>query len=111
MPDCNGASPGPGARVSFTAVDGQNGKGPKAIDVRLEDEIVVRVFLDGTAYCALLGSSLQEGIAGFGSTQAAALVDLGERLDANVGPMNDGDTAEAARTALADTRRRMAGGG
>jgi hypothetical protein len=33
----------------------------------------VQVFLDGNAYCCLRGENLQEGIAGFGETPAAAV--------------------------------------
>ena len=41
---------------------------------------VIEISLDGTAYCALLGSNLQEGTAGFGSTLPEALEDLASQL-------------------------------
>ena len=36
----------------------------------------IKVTEDGDSWCALVGENLQEGIAGFGDTPAAALMDL-----------------------------------
>lgn len=44
---------------------------------------VIRVFLDGSAWCALYGPDLVEGIAGFGATDIEAIVRLGHQLQAN----------------------------
>lgn len=35
-----------------------------------------RVFIDGDAWCALVGENLQEGVAGFGNTPEEAIEDL-----------------------------------
>jgi hypothetical protein len=37
---------------------------------------VIRVFKEGSQWCALLGDNLQEGKAGFGNTKATALMEL-----------------------------------
>lgn len=46
------------------------------------EEVTVRVFRDGTDFCALIGRNLMEGIAGFGSTRGEALKELAKELDA-----------------------------
>ena len=43
-------------------------------------EILIRVFLDGGQWCALIGENLQEGVAGFGETLAESVLSLGEAL-------------------------------
>lgn len=43
----------------------------------------IKVYLDGNEWCALLGKDLQEGLAGFGKTPAAALCALCGELDEN----------------------------
>ena len=45
------------------------------------NDVAVRVFLDGTEFCALIGSNLMDGIAGFGQTPSAALRALADELD------------------------------
>jgi hypothetical protein len=35
-----------------------------------------KIFIDGTMYCALYGDNLQDGVAGFGDTAAAAFEDF-----------------------------------
>ena len=40
----------------------------------------IEVFQDGDMWCALVGKNLQEGIAGFGKTQAEAVIKLGKAL-------------------------------
>ena len=48
-----------------------------------------RVFPAGNQWCALYGSNLQEGVAGFGDTPAKAAVDFDVQwLNAKVGPNN-----------------------
>jgi hypothetical protein len=37
---------------------------------------MIRVFMDGDKWCALLGDDLQSGLAGFGDTPAEALQQL-----------------------------------
>lgn len=40
------------------------------------DNINVRISLDGSQWCALVGENLQEGIAGFGDTPLDAFIAL-----------------------------------
>ena len=42
----------------------------------------VRVFMDGDQWCVLMGSNIQEGIAGFGSTVAEAFAEFGKAWEA-----------------------------
>jgi hypothetical protein len=42
----------------------------------------IRLFRDGTLWCALLGPDLQTGNGGFGATVSEALRDLANRLEA-----------------------------
>jgi hypothetical protein len=51
------------------------------MDTMDQSDIAVRVFLDGTEFCALIGSNLMEGIAGFGQTRSTALRALADELD------------------------------
>lgn len=44
-------------------------------------EYNIKVFKDGNMWCALLGSNLQEGIAGFGGSAAWAIEDLAQNLE------------------------------
>jgi len=39
-------------------------------------ELGIKVFKDNSAWCALVGANLQDGLAGFGNTPAGALMDL-----------------------------------
>jgi hypothetical protein len=43
-------------------------------------EYQILVGKDGNSWCALMGSNLQEGVAGFGSTVKDALLDLANKL-------------------------------
>lgn len=40
----------------------------------------VQLFIDGDMWCALVGVNIQEGVAGFGKTRHAALVDLADNM-------------------------------
>ena len=42
---------------------------------------MIQIFEDGSDWCALEGINLQEGIAGFGTTQAQALRDLANGIE------------------------------
>ena len=44
------------------------------------NEFNIRVCLDGTAWCALIGSNLQEGISGWGDSPSEALMCLSFKL-------------------------------
>jgi hypothetical protein len=46
------------------------------------DETIVRIYRDGDKICALVGENLQEGYAGFGETEADALKELTETMEA-----------------------------
>lgn len=41
----------------------------------------VQLFLDGDAWCALIGENIQEGACGFGKTQGDALRELSDALE------------------------------
>ena len=43
-------------------------------------EILVRLFIDGDQWCALIGPNIQEGICGFGDTESDALIRLAVEL-------------------------------
>lgn len=63
----------------------------KGLDVG-RAEVGIKVFKDGSAWCALVGASLQDGLAGFGNTPVGALMDLivknGGTLNAALGGEN-----------------------
>jgi hypothetical protein len=61
-------------RVQMAAERGMiyNGQG----DVPPSTVFIPRVFPDGNTWCALYGDSLQEGVAGFGSTPHKAILDF-----------------------------------
>jgi len=42
---------------------------------------VIRVFIDGDHWCAVLGEDLQDGLAGFGNTPQEALRELADEID------------------------------
>lgn len=46
-------------------------------------EELVRIYRDGDQMCALIGTNIQEGIAGFGYTVGDALRDLATAADNN----------------------------
>jgi hypothetical protein len=46
----------------------------------MDKSIIIKICLDGNAYCALVGENLQVGISGFGDSEAKALKKLIENL-------------------------------
>lgn len=42
--------------------------------------------IDGDKWCALYGANLQEGVAGFGDSPAAAMLDFDKQWNANISP-------------------------
>lgn len=60
----------------------------------MENDMVVRLFRDGSEICALIGPDIMEGTAGFGETPATALRALADQLD-SASKRDAGDTPMA----------------
>jgi len=61
------------------------------------------IFPDGNAWCALYGRDLQEGVAGFGPTPAAACVDFDKNWNAQTLKGAQGDDTPHVISTGADT--------
>jgi|WetSurMetagenome_2_1015567.scaffolds.fasta_scaffold99553_1 hypothetical protein len=46
----------------------------------MDEEIIIRLFPDGDAWCALIGENIEEGICGFGSIPPEALEALAAQM-------------------------------
>jgi len=74
--------------MEFMEIDTKQAELTAAIE-RLEYNLVVvlnpRVFIDGKQWCVLYGENLAEGIAGFGDTPYAAVLDFNKAWTRKIG--------------------------
>jgi len=56
-----------------------------------------RVFIDGDQWCALYGANLQDGVAGFGDSPAAAMLDFDRAWVTDLQPQAQSKAAEVLK--------------